>query len=223
MGVLSVKEFSRSFEPCAPDDTMTGANRQPNLNKTIQKEREGMYEKLVFPFPQETYRSAPGGPNFDYVVQPQAYFRGSSQIPGSQFNVGFQIFTKAFFHDRYPHRHPQDEYLIFLGGTFPNVFDFDADIELTIGKVGVDAEIFHIDKPTIVRIPANVYHCPLNFKRIDKPVFFQAACMMPMFGGIYDMPDGVRERIYNGPVACKYTNEKRCDSCGKCLEEDWRT
>ena len=81
----------------------------------------------------------------------------------------------------------------FLGGTFPNVFDFDAEIEFTIGKIGEDAETFTITKPTIIRVPAGVYHCPLNFKRIDKPVFFQAALMEPMFGGIYDTPEGPKE------------------------------
>ena len=140
-----------------------------------------MYEKLVFTLPEEYNEIVAEGDDPGYVIKPQAYFRGASQIPGSNFNVGFQIFVKPFFLDRVPHRHPADEYLIFLGGTFPNVFDFDAEIELTIGKIGEDAEVFTITKPTIVRIPANVYHCPLNFKKVNKPVFFQAACMMPMF------------------------------------------
>lgn len=181
-----------------------------------------MYEKLVFPFPMENNEVVAEGDDPGFVIKPQAYFRGASQIPGSQFNVGFQIFVKPFFLDRNPHRHPQDEYLIFLGGTFPNVFDWDADIEFTLGQVGVDAEVFHITQPTIIRVPANVYHCPLNFKRIDKPVFFQAACMMPMFGGIYDTPKGPVEMFYNGPVPCKYNANKKCDSCGKCIEEDWK-
>lgn len=181
-----------------------------------------MYEKLVFPFPQENNEVVADGDDPGYVIKPQAYFRGASQIPGSQFNVGFQIFVKPFFLDRNPHRHPTDEYLIFLGASFPNVFEWDADIEFTLGKVGVDAEVFNITQPTIIRVPANVYHCPLNFKRIGKPVFFQAACMMPMFGGIYDTPDGPKEMFYNGPVPCKYNENKKCDSCGKCLDEEWR-
>ena len=182
-----------------------------------------MYEKLIFKFPREINEIVAEGDDPGYVIKPQAYFRGASQIPGSEFNVGFQIFAKPFFLDRIPHRHKHDEYLVFLGGYFPNVFDFDADIELTLGKEGVDAEVYHICKPTIVRIPADVYHCPLNFKRVVKPVFFQAALMEGMFGGIYDNPDGgVREMRYNGPSRCKYNSQKKCDSCGKCLEEEWR-
>ena len=182
-----------------------------------------MYEKLVFPFPMENNEAVAAGDDPGYVVKPQAYFRGACQIPGSVFNVGFQIFVKPFFLDRVQHRHGMDEYLVFLGGSFPNVFEFDADIEFTLGKAGVDEELFHITKPTIVRVPAGVYHCPLNFKRIDKPIFFQAALLEGVFGGIYDTPDGEKEMKYNGPIPCKYDTNKKCDCCGKCLEEDWRS
>jgi len=182
-----------------------------------------MYEKLVFELPEEYNEVVAEGDDPGFVVKPQAYFRGASQIPGSKFNVGFQIFVKPFFLDRVQHRHSEDEYLIFLGGSFPNVFDFDAEIEFTIGKVGEDAETYVITKPTIIRVPAGVYHCPLHFKKINKPVFFQAALMQEMFGGIYDTPNGPMELRYNGPVPCKYNKEKKCDACGKCLEEDWRS
>lgn len=180
-----------------------------------------MYEKLVFEFPKEYNEIVAEGDDPGFVVKPQAYFRGASQIPESEFNCSFQIFVKPFFLDRVQHRHPKDEYLIFLGASFPNVFDFDADIEFTLGKIGEDEETFHITKPTIIRVPAGIYHCPLNFKRIDKPVMFLAACMMPMFGGIYDTPEGPKEMYYNGPVPCKYDAGKKCDSCGKCLTEKW--
>jgi len=183
---------------------------------------KNMYEKLVFEFPQENNEIVAEGDDPGFVVKPQAYFRGAMQIPGSEFNIGFQIFVKPFFLDRVPHRHKKDEYLVFLGGTFPNVFNFDAHIEFTLGQVGVDAEVFNITKPTIIRVPAGVYHCPLNFKRVDKPIFFQAALFEGMFGGIYDTPEGPKEMYYNGPVPCKYDTIKKCDACGKCLGEDWR-
>ena len=112
-----------------------------------------MYEKLVFEFPQEYNEITAPGDDPGFVVKPQAYFRGASQIPGSEFNSSFQIFVKPFFLDRVQHRHPKDEYLIFLGASFPNVFDFDADIEFTLGKKGEDEELYHITKPTIIRVP----------------------------------------------------------------------
>ncbi len=190
---------------------------------TEEEKAKSKYGNLVFEFPMEENECVAAGDPEDFVIHPQAYFRGARQIPGSHFNCSFQIFVKPFCIDRVQHVHPKtDEYLIFLGASFPNLFDFDAHIELTLGK-GEDAETFIITKPTIVRFPAGVYHCPLNFKEINKPVLFLAASMMPMFGGIYDMPDGNSVWLsYNGPLPCKYDPNKKCDSCGKCINEKWQ-
>lgn len=54
-------------------------------------------------------------------------------------------------------------------------------------------------------------------------MLFLATLFTPMFGGIYDLPNGeTMEMYYNGPVQCKYNAQKKCDSCGKCLQEDWK-
>lgn len=181
------------------------------------------YEKLVFEFPAEYNELVSLGDDPGFILSPQAYFRGATQIPGAKLNIGFQFFVKPFFIDRIPHHHDVDEYLVFLGGTFPNLFDFDADIEFTMGKVGVDAEVLHINTPTIIRVPAGVDHCPLQFKRVDKPILFQAVLMQDMFSSIYDTEDGGQKELrYNGPHACKLDKEKKCDCCRNCIENDWR-
>ena len=80
-------------------------------------------------------------------------------------------------------RHPEfDEFLCFLGGNLENMFDFDADIELSLGKERV---IYKINKATIVYIPKGLYHCPLNFKRINdpkKPILFHDLFFAPEYG-----------------------------------------
>lgn len=188
---------------------------------TEEDKEKSKFGKLVFALPEEHNEVVAEGDPMDFVVSPQAYFRGASQIPGSNFNSSFQIFVKPFFLDRVQHRHDKDEYLVFLGASFPNVFDFDAHIEFTLGK-GEEAETYIINRPTVIRVPAGQYHCPLNFKEVNKPILFLAISMQPMFGGIYDMPDGTtREMYYNGPMQCKYNKNKKCDSCGKCLLESW--
>ena len=182
---------------------------------------DSTFGKLVFEFPQEFNEIAADGVGTDFVYRPQAYFRGASQVPGAEFNQSFQIVVKPYFLDRIPHRHSTDEFLIFLGASYPSVFDFDAKIEFTLGKDD-DAETVLITKPTIVRIPAGVYHCPLNFKEVNKPILFLATLFTPMFEAIMDQPDGTtREFFYNGPVQCKYNENKKCDSCGKCILEKW--
>jgi len=70
-----------------------------------------------------------------------------------------------------PHTHDCAEYLYFIGGNPMDFTDFGAEIELTIGA-GDDAETYTIDSTTWVYIPKGVPHCPLNFKRVDKPIMF---------------------------------------------------
>jgi hypothetical protein len=177
------------------------------------------YEKLVYRFqPEYLARFIDGKEIRDEV--PRAYFRGACQIPGSQFNVGYGLINGPLLLDPYPHKHPADEYLVFGAGSL-NARDWDAHIEFTIG-LGDDAEKYDIDEPMVIRIPAGIWHCPLNFVRVDKPVFFQPALLQGMFGGTYRMPDGERDLVYNGQIECVMEPGKKCECCQKCLSLDWR-
>jgi hypothetical protein len=180
---------------------------------------ERKYENLVFRFKPEYLATTVDGTEIK-DKSPQAYFRGACQIPGSRFNVGYGYVTQPGIVDPYPHKHYADEYLVFGSGTL-NAKDWDAHIELTIG-LGDDAELYVIDEPMTIRIPAGIWHCPLNFVRITKPVFFQPALQQGMFGGTYLLPDGEREMYYNGQIQCVIEPEKKCDVCKKCLTLDWR-
>lgn len=172
------------------------------------------YEKLIHKFEPEFLSHTVDGKEIKDDT-PQAYFRGACHIPGSQYNIGFGLVTEPIFIDPYPHKHPVDEYLIF-GTSSLDAKDWDAHAELTIG-LGGDAEVYAIDQPMTIRIPAGVWHCPMNFIRVDKPVFFQAATIQDMFGGTYLMPDGERELVYNGQIKCVLGEDKKCDCCKKCL------
>lgn len=145
--------------------------------------------------------------------------RGACQLPGAKANISGGLITEAVFIDPYPHKHLSDEYLAFLGPPTDR-FDFDAHIEFTMG-LGDEAEHFDIDEPTIVRIPAGTWHCPLNFVRIGRPVFFQVALMQGAFGGTYLLPDGEKELWYNGQIKCILDSGKKCNVCQKCLQINW--
>ncbi len=177
------------------------------------------YEKLVHRFVPEYLKATVDGKEIN-DKSPQAYFRGACQIPGAQFNIGYGLVTAPCLVDPYPHKHFADEYLIF-GTETMNAKDWDAEVELTLG-VGEDAETYIIDRPCTVFVPAGVWHCPLNFKRIGKPVFFQPALMQGMFGGTYLLPDGERDMYYNGQIECVLEPGKMCNVCKKCLDADWQ-
>lgn len=184
----------------------------------------GGYSNLIFELPEEQNTVMAPGADPEFIFSPQAYFRGGTQIPGANTNVGFQIITKPFFLDRIPHYHDCEEYLVFLGASFPNVFDFDADIIFSIGEPGVDAEEYHIVKPSVIRIPAGILHNPLEFKCINKPVLFIPILQRDMFKSSYREPyvQGRVDLYYNGPQQCKMNKEKKCDCCRKCIKDDWR-
>jgi hypothetical protein len=176
------------------------------------------YEKLVYRFKPEYLSHTVDGQDINDDT-PQAYFRGGCQIPGARFNVGYGLVTQPVLVDPYPHKHSADEYLIFGAGTL-NAKDWDARVELTLG-LGDDAEVIVIDQPMTVRVPAGIWHCPLDFVRVDAPVFFQPALLQAMFGGTYLMPDGEKELVYNGQIECTIKPGKKCDCCKACLALSW--
>ncbi len=97
----------------------------------------------------------------------------------TNLSIAWRYLTKPLVMDEIPHAHPEfDEFLVFLGGNLENMFDFDADIEISMGK---EREIYKINKSTIIYIPKGLFHCPINFKRIGKPVLFQPIPLTPAY------------------------------------------
>ena len=66
------------------------------------------------------------------------------------------------------HDHSYDEYLGFFGSDTDNPDDLCGEIELSLG------EKHTITKSCVVFVPAGVSHCPMKFKRVDKPIFYFA-------------------------------------------------
>ena len=119
----------------------------------------------------------------DIVPGPQAYFRGESDLPGAKINMGWQIFTKPYRLEMESHHHCVDEYLFFLGATFPDlVGSFDAEIEYFLGK---EYERHIITKACVLYIPAGLEHNPCDIRKVGKPLFFSALELSPWFNGIY--------------------------------------
>jgi hypothetical protein len=85
--------------------------------------------------------------------------------------VAFQPVVKPFLMPPKSHNHEYPQVLLFLGTNPYNVREFDAEIELTVGKEET-AEVITFNCPSAITIPAGVYHCPLNFKRVGKPFIF---------------------------------------------------
>ena len=68
-----------------------------------------------------------------------------------------------------PHQHNSYEILGFFGTDPDNQFHLGAEIVLYMGE---EMEPNVINKSTLVFIPPMLVHCPLVYKRVDKPLIF---------------------------------------------------
>jgi hypothetical protein len=71
------------------------------------------------------------------------------------------------------HKHTFTEFFYFFGSG-PCMNDFEADVEFSFGE---QREKQPITGPAIVIAPPLVYHCPLNFARIQQPIYCLEAFM----------------------------------------------
>ncbi len=78
------------------------------------------------------------------------------------------------------HAHNTAEILYFIGGNPMDFKDFGAEAELVLGE-GAEAETYTINSTTWVYVPGNLPHCPLNFKRVDRPIMFGHIMFAPTY------------------------------------------
>ena len=88
------------------------------------------------------------------------------------FTMYWQGITEPFEMMPDTHQHDFPQYLCFLGSNPLNLLDLGGEVELTLSEDGVHLEKHIITTATTVYIPSGVYHCPLNFQRVDKPMIF---------------------------------------------------
>ena len=77
-----------------------------------------------------------------------------------------------------PHAHEYDQLLLFWGGNPLNFFEFDAEVEVFLGKEG---EKHVIDTTAVVYVPRGLVHCPINYRRVGKPILFMQICDAPQY------------------------------------------
>ncbi len=102
----------------------------------------------------------------DTIISPMVSGLGPTDIPKSVLGMGFARITKPDSLGNPTHKHPFDQW-IYLIGDSKNFADFDADIEMRLGD-----KVLKINYPCYIFIPKNTMHCPLDIKRVGKPLLF---------------------------------------------------
>ena len=88
-----------------------------------------------------------------------------------------------------PHKHEFAQYLHFFSENPNDARDFDAEIEFTVGDSAENGEKRIITKPTAVYVAAGLFHGPLVFKVINKPVLFIDVAVTGKYSRVGNTPD----------------------------------
>ena len=123
---------------------------------------------------KEPYRK----PTNEAVIQPQVNLQGAIHGGGANITLSRSWITQPFTMIKEAHTHDYDQFLIFAGGNPLNVKEFGAEIELYLGKEG---EKHNINSPTLVHIPAGLWHGPLVYTKINKPIEFLDIFLAPEY------------------------------------------
>lgn len=136
------------------------------------------YEKLLMREPWGMVTKANEDPNQPVYVGINQ--QGMAEGWDEPFTQVLRPVYKPFLMIPQPHSHNTAEYLYFIGGNPMDFTDFGAEVEFVIGE-GDDAETYTINSTTWIYVPASLTHCPLNFKRVDKPIMFGHIMFAPGF------------------------------------------
>ena len=106
------------------------------------------------------------------VTAPIPILRSDAGYGDKDFYMNWKCAEKPYVDEQDTHRHDFDQYLVFLGGDPRNMLDLGGEVELTLSEDGVNLETHTFTKFTTVYIKAGLYHCPLVFKKVTKPIIF---------------------------------------------------
>lgn len=98
------------------------------------------------------------------VISSMAYIDGGV-IPGA-FYTETHWFHKPTTYSPKRHTHAFAEILGFMGGDPSDPAELNGEVELFI-----EDERHLLTQSCLVYLPAGVHHCPMNFTRVDRPIF----------------------------------------------------
>ena len=134
---------------------------------------EKKYQRHVFEHPVNV---GDFGPSIEYVGE---------EVFNSDFSLICLPVTAPVLMEEFPHSHEFDMYLTLIGFNPNGLNDLGGEIELYLGE---EQEKYIITKPTSIYMPKGMIHCPLEFKRVDKPILLIHATLASKYekGEIYE-------------------------------------
>jgi mannose-6-phosphate isomerase-like protein (cupin superfamily) len=115
---------------------------------------------------------------YKQVTASQVAVGGARDLNGANFSLGWSYLTEPFLMVAEAHTHDFDQIIFFLGGDPGNIGEFGAEVELHLGK---NQQKHIINYTSCVYVPAGLLHCPLNVKKVTKPIMFIDITLSPGF------------------------------------------
>ncbi len=88
------------------------------------------------------------------------------------FRTYWQTIKVPFTMASEPHKHDFPQYLMFSSLDADDLINLGGIVEITLSEDGKHMETHTITKATTIYIPAGLYHNPLVFKKVTKPILF---------------------------------------------------
>jgi hypothetical protein len=102
------------------------------------------------------------------ITAPRLLTKGGDGFGNVDFSMHLSAVTQPFQMVPEPHNHDFEQYLIFAGSG-PDTVDLGGEVELSLGEDKEHMEKFVFTEATSVFIAKGLYHCPLNFKKVNDP------------------------------------------------------
>jgi hypothetical protein len=111
------------------------------------------------------FRGKPGEPNERSHLM---MWLGEGSVPGSPYTEAVWLWPKAADpKGGFPqHVHDYDEVIGFFGSDTGKVLDLGGEIEFWL-----EDEKYLLTKSCLIFVPKGMKHCPIVFRRIDRPIF----------------------------------------------------
>ena len=121
---------------------------------------------------------------------------------GYPMTLGLQFITAPMVSDNPCHTHNFDEFLCWYGGNPKDPDDFGAEVILYMGE---ELEKYVFTRPTIVYLPPDLPHCPLEIVNVRSPII-QVEIMLTGPGGTRDVYFD-KDKVGHKPVTFKIISE----------------
>jgi hypothetical protein len=163
---------------------------------TSEEKNERKYEKYFLKdVVRETTKKEWGGESIGFGPGPHDVIPANAKM-----SLGITAVRKPYMFHEPLHKHLFTEYFYFFGSNPMNMHEFDANVEYTFGP---EREKHVMTSPTIVTAVPGVYHCPLNYARVGKPIYCLEAFMTSGYSGV-DFGEDLKEIRTDEPNYDRY-------------------